>query len=107
MAVYRPGRLTVDHYSEVNKRNMIVPASSYASAMHDSSEDDDAEFRNLQFPQEVALQQVSNDGGSISNRVANEQSPAFKFRFVFFSFKTCVISAVCRLIWLKFDTCLT
>ena len=45
--------------SEVNKRNMIVPASSYASAMHDSSEDDDAEFRNLQFPQEVALQQVS------------------------------------------------
>ena len=36
-----------------------MPASSYASAMHDSSEDDDAEFRNLQFPQEVALQQVS------------------------------------------------
>ena len=43
----------------MNKRNTIVPASSYASAMHDSSEDDDAEFRNLQFPQEVALQQVS------------------------------------------------
>ena len=35
------------------------------------------------------------------------QSPAFKFRFVFFSFKSCVISAVCRPIWLKFDTRLT
>ena len=33
--------------------------------------------------------------------------PAFKFKFVFFSFKSCVISAVCRPIWLKFDTCLT
>ena len=53
-AAFVSGRL-----SEVNQRNMIVPASSYASAMHDSSEDDDAEFRNLQFPQEVALQQVS------------------------------------------------
>merc|ERR1719322_795695 len=50
-AAFVSGRL-----SEVNKRNTIVPASSYASAMHDSSEDDDAEFRNLQFPQEVALQ---------------------------------------------------
>ena len=54
-AAFVSGRL-----SEVNQRNMIVPASSYASAMHDSSEDDDAEFRNLQFPQEVALQQVSS-----------------------------------------------
>ena len=38
---------------------------------------------------------------------SDKQSLAFKFRFVFFSFKSCVISAVCRPIWLKFDTRLT
>ena len=37
------------------------------------------------------------------NDSSYDQSPAIKFRFVFFFFKSCVILAVCRPMWLKFD----
>ncbi len=59
---FRQGKL-----AEINERNTIVPAASYSNAMS-SSEDDDAEFRDLQFPQAASLQQVSvhhEEGGHL------------------------------------------
>lgn len=48
--------------NETNEKNTIIPPSSYASASHNStSEDDDADFKDLQFPQESALQQVKEN----------------------------------------------
>jgi hypothetical protein len=44
--------------AETNERNTIVPVSSYSSKAMSSSEDDDADFRDINFPQETALQQV-------------------------------------------------
>ena len=44
--------------AEVNERNTIVPVSSFSSKPMSSSEDDDADFRDINFPQESALQQV-------------------------------------------------
>ncbi len=46
--------------AETNERNTIVPVSSYSSKAMSSSEDDDADFRDINFPQETALQQVRN-----------------------------------------------
>lgn len=44
--------------AEINEKNTIIPASSYASNAVSSSEDDEADFRDVQFPQESALQQM-------------------------------------------------
>jgi hypothetical protein len=46
--------------AEVNERNTIVPVSSYSSKPMSSSEDDDADFRDISFPQESGLQQASS-----------------------------------------------
>ena len=46
--------------ADINAKNVIIPASSYSAAGNgmSSSEDDDADFKDLHFPQESALQQV-------------------------------------------------
>lgn len=55
-------KFTKGKLADINERNKIVPATSYSNALS-SSEDDDAEFRDLQFPQEAALQQVRINKG--------------------------------------------
>ena len=48
-----------DKLSEINERTKCIPVSSCSSKQMSSSEDDDADFRDINFPQESALQQVS------------------------------------------------
>ncbi len=50
--------LIIGKLAEINVRNTIIPASSYTSNKLSSSEDDDSDFRDIQFPQESSIQQV-------------------------------------------------
>ncbi len=52
-AKFVPGAL-----AETNERNLVPPATGYTNATGSSSDDEDTDFRDMQFPPESALQQV-------------------------------------------------
>ena len=55
--------------AEINEKNTIVPATSYsAGTTLTSSEDDDSDFREIQFQSE-SLQQVNNSNISQNNYI--------------------------------------
>ena len=49
-----------DKLAEINERNKIIPPAAYGNK-HSSSDDEDADFKDVLIPQESGTTQVSND----------------------------------------------